>query len=117
MLQLPSAISHLGVEKTLLLHFLFFMDFSGLVQLVLVSVFLEVLLISVRHLPVRFFRFGATQHQIMVVSNGKTVNILGQGRQRNLKISMQMGCTSLSLSWLHEWSCARLLGLKAGSVS
>jgi hypothetical protein len=41
MLQLPSAISHLGVEKTLLLHFLFFMDFSGLVQLVLVSVFWE----------------------------------------------------------------------------
>jgi hypothetical protein len=78
--------------------------------------FWRVLLISVRDLPVRFFRFGATWHQIMVVSNGKTLNILGQGSQ-NLKVSRQMGCTSLSLSWLHEWSCALLLGLKAGSVS
>jgi hypothetical protein len=34
--------------------------------------FWRVLLISVRDPPVRFFRFGATQHQIMVVSNGKT---------------------------------------------
>ncbi len=40
-LQLPSAISHLGFEKTLLLHLLFFMDFSGLVQLESVCVFLE----------------------------------------------------------------------------
>ncbi len=79
--------------------------------------FWRVLLISVRDLPVRFFRFGATQHQIMVVSNGRTGNILGQGSQRNLKVSRQMGCTTLSLSWLHEWSCALLLGLKAGSVS